>query len=247
MLSDVDDTRVTGPECWVMSMIRGPLHQNAEWCWWYEGHWTRMLGDVDDMRGSLDQYAGVIFMIRGSLDQDAGINWPGCWVTSMIQRTLDKDAGVILMMRGCWTRMLSGYGVSGQECWMMSIIRGSLDQDAGLCRWYGGHYIMMLGHVENAEVTDRGYTFQRRFLELCFVFYLCYRVLSVTGRWIEIKIDLLRQRFNVTELPTTSKSQMKILFYTVCQKPYRVFNDPIKFGSISRISMQFVSNLYTIC
>ena len=44
MLGDADDTGVTGPGCWVMPMIRG--------------HWTRMLGDVDDTRGSLDQDAG---------------------------------------------------------------------------------------------------------------------------------------------------------------------------------------------
>ena len=30
MLSDVDDTGVTGPGCWVMSMMRESLDQDAE-------------------------------------------------------------------------------------------------------------------------------------------------------------------------------------------------------------------------
>ena len=44
-----------------------------------------MLGDVHDMRASLDQDAGVILMMRGSLDQDAGdVDDTG---------SLDQDAG----------------------------------------------------------------------------------------------------------------------------------------------------------
>ena len=57
MLGDVDDTRVTGPGCWVMPMIRG--------------HLTRILGDVDDT-GITGPGCWVMSMIRGSLDQDAG-------------------------------------------------------------------------------------------------------------------------------------------------------------------------------
>ena len=57
MLGDVDVTGVTGPGCWVVSMIRG-------------GHWTSMLSHVDDTRGHWTRMLSHV--------DDTGVTGPRC-------------------------------------------------------------------------------------------------------------------------------------------------------------------------